>query len=139
MTSDPSSPLWWRDLLERLIRNEIQILSPIFAVVASTGRGADWQAVGWAALVVLTWTTVKFMAGITADPTAPWWLQVLDRAGSAAAGALLAVVPENLHGIDWPLVGWSTLGSVVMALFMFYGTPPSKGAVVDHKPEHLAE
>jgi len=108
------------------------------AAMASSGRGADFRDVGWAALAVLVWTVVKFFLGIVAASGAPWWLQVLDRVGSAVAGAVIAVVPEDLHGIDWALTGWSALGAAGMALIMFYGTPPSKGVAAGHGPEHLA-
>lgn len=142
---------WYRDLLERLVRNLLQALSPALILLASSGNLPDVTATLGMLLVVFLWTLGKYLTSLTADPDSPWYVQVADRVLSAAAAGGLALIPADWTGslgaLDWTQVGYAALGSAGVALVMLYGTPPSAGTTRasrlsldedDHEPEHRA-
>lgn len=120
---------WFRDLFERVLRNEIQVLLPLLAVVSTSGPGLDWQNLALSALYVAVWTVVKGLAFMSFDYIPTGWSATAWRVVSAVAASLIANVPERFWGYDhWDHVGYSAIGAVVSCLLMLYGTPPTEGA-----------
>lgn len=124
--------VFWRDLLERIIRNVLQTALPIVSAVAATGKGVDFGMVSVALVAVVVFTLLKGVAGVVVPADAPLGVQLLDRAGSAVAATLLAFLPEAaLHSwSDWAAVDWKAValaagGSAIAALVSFYGAPPA--------------
>jgi hypothetical protein len=124
--------VFWRDLLERIIRNVLQTALPIVSAVAATGKGVDLAMTAVALGAVVVFTFLKGVAGVVVPADAPLSVQLLDRAGSAVAATLLAFLPEAaLHSwADWASVDWKAValaagGSAVAALVSFYGAPPA--------------
>jgi hypothetical protein len=126
--NDPQALL--RDLLERIVRNIIQALTPALLIVASGGL-PDLPALGLALFAVVVVTVMKFLAGITASEDSSWLAKAADRAIPAAAAGALAFIPADWSGslgaVDWAALGLAALGSAGMALVMLYGAPPSQG------------
>ena len=148
MTDVTPEPLvtvgWWTLLLERLGRQAAQTAVPILAtVVSATGR-VDIAAVSTAlfgALVVTFLKTVlQELVDVTVDPTAPLWVQFLDRAVPAAAGVFLGlgfVDFQSLMTIDWASAGYAALAAAVTALLAVYVTPPGAAiAAARPAPKH---
>lgn len=147
-----------RDLAERVVRNVIQGMTPVLVATASSGEGLDWSTLALSTVFVTAMTALKFFADWTASADSALWLQMIDRAGSAAAAAVLAAVPlqeppldwlgwaDFWAALDWPTIGWSALASAMLALIMFYGTPPGAvraghsvhGIEDDPEPRHRA-
>lgn len=131
--NDPQALL--RDLLERLVRNLIQALTPALLIVASSGQMPDLPALGLALFAVVALTTLKYLANLTSATDAPWYVQATDRALSAAAAGALAFIPADWSGalsaVEWGSLGLAALGSAGMALVMLYGAPPSQGVPRD--------
>jgi peptidoglycan/LPS O-acetylase OafA/YrhL len=143
-----NDPQWWRDLLERLIRNLLQALTPALTILASTGGMPDFATIFMMAFAVVVLTLLKYVSALTADDGDAWYWRVLDRAASAGAGGALALIPAEwtggFGGVDWAAVGAATLGSALLALVMLYGTPPSMSVdratrmLDDDEPDHRA-
>jgi hypothetical protein len=123
---------WWRVLLERLGRQAAQTAVPILAaVVASTGHVdpvATVWALGGALAVTVVTTTVRYLADVHPDATAPFLVQVLDRAVPAAFG-VLAGLPlaswSDLVSVDWTQALYAAGAAAVTAILAVYVTPPS--------------
>lgn len=118
-----------RDLFERVIRQVLQVLGPVLAVIASTGQGFDVKptllAVGLAALV----TVLKAVFDVKVPDGAPTWRILLDRAGSAVAGTLLGILPADaldLLSVDWQKALVAALGAAGLAIVSYFGAPPSQ-------------
>lgn len=143
-----NEPQWWRDLLERLVRNLLQALAPALTIVASTGGMPDFATTFEMAFCVAALTVLKYVAALTADEGDPWYWRLADRAASAAAAGAVALLPVEWSGaisaIDWAVIGRGALGSAVLALIMLYATPPalsvarSARMAMDDEPEHRA-
>lgn len=125
-----------RDLLERLVRNLVQALTPALLIVSSSGQMPDLPALGLALFAVVVVTALKYLAALTSAADSPWYVQAADRALSAAAAGALAFVPADWTGsfgaVDWGALGLAALGSAGMALVMLYGAPPSQGVPRDN-------
>jgi hypothetical protein len=140
--------------VQRIIRQLIQTYGPLILVVLSApgarnDLGATFAAIGW--VVVLT--SLKLAVNVKAGPDAPWWLVVLDRAGSAAAAVVLASGLTGLVGlleVDWAEVGGAALLAAATALVMLFYVPPvepdpapplggdtSEAVEEDDSPQHL--
>jgi hypothetical protein len=121
---------WWKDLAERVVRQEFQVLLPLALAVASTGALLDWRTAGLSALYTLVWTFLK-NAAWQSQPGAPWYVALADRAGSAAVAAVAASLPTEFWGYDqWDKVAVSAAGAALAAVLMYFGAKP-QGAVDD--------
>lgn len=115
-------------VVQRVVRQLLQTYGPLILVVLSapdarSDVGATFAAVGW--VVVLT--TLKLAAKIKAGPDAPWYLVVLDRAGSAAAAVVLASGLTGWVGlmtVDWAEVGGAAAIAGFTSLVMLFYVPP---------------
>lgn len=119
---------WWRDVLDRAFRQALQVLLPVLALAATTGR-VDVKA-GVAVLVVaVTQAAVVVFRALTeirASSGAPLALQVLDRSVAAAAGAVLAILTADgfdLLALDVRAAALSVAFTVLTALGMGYLSP----------------
>jgi len=124
---DLSSLSWWRDTGERIVRNLVQTIAPVIGAFILEGKPVTVAEVAWAAATVIAFTFLKAALNLTASPDAPWYWVWIDRVGSAAAAALLGLLPANLVDVDnWPALllaaGSATLTSVVM----LYLAPPAQ-------------
>lgn len=132
VTSTATSPLfsgpWWRDVLARAGRQAAQVVIPVLAL-ATAGNlvGVDPLGVALGMALAVALTVLKAVLGLSVDPRAPLVQQAAERAASAAAGALLAVLPVDgraLLDLDWGIVGTAVAGAVGLALVaMFTNTP----------------
>lgn len=125
---------FWRDLVERIVRNVLQTALPIASGIAATGKGLDLGMTSLALATVALYTLVKGLLNVTADASASLGVQVLDRVGSAIAATFLAFVPEGALAswadwahVDWKAVGLASLGSAFTALVSFYLAPAAMG------------
>lgn len=123
----PGTP-WWRNVVERAIRQALQVAAPILAAVVASGNGLDWKATGGAIGVAVVLSVVKGVAGIRADVDSAPIIQVADRSLAAAAFTLLAFLPVTW--VDWGTVDWSkalyaALTAGVVAVVQFYFAPPA--------------
>lgn len=123
---------WWRILLERLGRQAAQTAVPILAaVVGATGhvdvRATLFALLGAEAVTLLT-VAFRYLADVHPDRTAPFLVQVLDRAVPAAAG-VLAGLPlaswVDVLTVDWAEAGYAALAAAVTAILAVYITPPA--------------
>lgn len=119
---------WWRDVLDRALRQALQVLLPVLGLAATTGR-IDVKAVAAVAVVAVTQAAVVIFRALTelrASDGAPLALQVLDRAVAAAAGALLAIFTADgfdLLAADGRAIATSVALTVLTALGMGYLSP----------------
>ncbi|HEY5956093.1 MAG TPA: hypothetical protein VIV60_06055 [Polyangiaceae bacterium] len=125
---------FWRDLLERIIRNLLQTALPIAAGVAATGKGLDLGMTSLALATVVVYTLIKGLLNVIPPEGASLGVQILDRVGSAVAATFIAFVPEGTLAswadwahVDWKAVGLAALGSAATALVQFYLAPPALG------------
>jgi hypothetical protein len=119
-----------RDLFERVIRQVLQVIGPVLAVVASTGEGFEIVPVALAVALAVLVTVAKALVDMKAPEGAPVWRVLLDRAGSAAAGTLIGLLPVDAFGllaVDWQKVAVAVAASAALAVVSYYGAPPSKG------------
>lgn len=116
----------WRDLVERVVRNLLQTLTPLLA-----STPLDWWGVGRAALTVVVWTVAKWATGWVTPPDAPWWRQLVERIGSAVAASLLVTIPASWTGdpyaLEWSTIAANAAAAALLALLMLYATPPTGG------------
>jgi hypothetical protein len=123
---------WWRVLAERAGRQAAQTAVPILAaVVAATGHvdaAANAVALAGAVAVTVLTTVFRYLADIHPDPSAPFLVQLLDRAVPAAAG-VLAGLPlaswTDLVSVSWAQAGYAALAAAVTAILAVYVTPPA--------------
>jgi hypothetical protein len=117
-------------VVQRVVRQLVQTLGPVILVVltapgATNDLGATALAVGWA----LFQTVVKSMAGLRSKPGDAWYVVVLDRTGSAAAGVVIGTGLASLTGLltlDWGRVGAAALLAAVTSLLMVAYVPPAE-------------
>jgi len=128
---DLSSSAWWRDLGERVVRNVVQTMGPVIGAMLMSGAKVDAVSVAWATGAVILFTVLKTMIGLKAGPDAAWYVVWADRLGSAAAAALLALLPADLLQVnDWRGLLLAAGGSVISSLVMLYATPPTQHDLV---------
>ena len=117
-----TSAVWWREVLDRAVRQGVQVLTP-FLLLASAGKIDGVTALntlvaaGLAAVVVVLKALSVFNTG-----------SVYERAIGAAAGATVAVLPLDLFGVlhlDARSTITSILGTVALSLVGFYTNPPA--------------
>ena len=136
---------WWRLILERVARQVLQTAAPILAVLAAA-NGLTVQTVltALAGPVVISLIKSLFLEvrQVTVDPSAPWWVQILDRAVPAAVGVYVGFVPESLRGlltVDWAAVSWAALSAAVLAVVAVYVAPPGLAMLAAQPaPKHAA-
>jgi hypothetical protein len=123
---------FWRDVAERVVRNLLQTLTPILAVMVSDGSVPDVAAVALACVTVVAYTVLKNVAGVSAGADSALWVQLVDRAASAAAATLIAFVPEALMtswaswaSVDWTAAALAAGASAALAVVSFFYTPPA--------------
>lgn len=109
-----------RDVAARALRNALQTLLPLLAL-ASAGQitGASAGAALAAAGIASGVSVLKALSGLQVDATAPLAGQLAERAGAAAAGAALAVIPLDLAGVlsaDWRTIAVTIGGSVALSI-----------------------
>lgn len=120
---------FWKDVIDRAVRQGFQVLLPFLVLVATTSR-FDVKAGAAIAVVAVTQALVVIFRALTeirADVTAPWYLQALDRSVAALAGALLALFTADgfdLLAADPRSILLSSVASVVVALGNAYLSPP---------------
>jgi hypothetical protein len=119
---------WWRNVAERAVRQALQVSAPILAAIVASGNGLDAGATIGAILVAVVLTVLKAVAGARSDADDSKVKQLVDRAGSALAIALLAFVP--LDWADWATVDWgkaltAAVAAAALAVVQFYANPPS--------------
>lgn len=126
---------FWSDVLDRAFRQAIQVLIPLLTLSAATGqiRTMDLAAVAVAAVVAFAVVVLRALTGLRVEGGS-WTVQVADRAVSAAAAAVLAVVAADgfdLLSADWQAIGLSAGLSAVLAVAQGYLAPPADAASVD--------
>lgn len=128
--SQLSDPTFWTDVLARAGRQAFQVLVPILTVAALGGgiSNIDPLGVGIAVGVAFLVVVLRALTGLRAGPDAPAWVDGLDRALSAAAASLLAVVGaahfDALH-TDWRSVAVAAASSAGLALIAMFTNPPA--------------
>lgn len=118
-----------RDLFERVIRQVLQVVGPVLAVVASTGKGFDVAPVALAVALAALTTILKAVFDVKVPEGAPEWRILLDRAGSAVAGTLLGLLPADaldLVNVDWQKALIAAAAAAGLAIVSYYGAPPSQ-------------
>lgn len=124
---DLSSPAWWRDTGERIVRNLVQTEAPVLGAFILQGVPVTVSSVFWSTVTVVLFTFLKAALSLTAGPEAPWYWLWLDRIGSAAAAAFLALLPSDLLKVDdWPSLLLAAGGATLTSLVMLYLAPPSQ-------------
>ncbi len=121
-----------RDLAERVVRQALQVIGPVLAVVASSGHGFDVKPVTLAVALAAALTIAKAVANVTAPEGSPLWRILLDRAGSAVAGTLVGFLPMDaldLLNVNWGNVLYACLGAAGLALVSYFYAPPSQSRV----------
>jgi hypothetical protein len=125
-----------RETLSRAVRQVLQTLIPTLLIVASgTVTGISVRAVAVLALMTALVTVLKAIAGVKATASSPAWVQLVDRAGAAAAGTALGYLTIDGGGVvasvDWQAAAIATAGSAILAVVMAYATPPTvEGTVI---------
>jgi hypothetical protein len=117
-----ASSAFWRDVLDRAVRQGVQVLTPVL-LLASAGQidGVSAASAAIAAGLAAVAVVLKALSGFnTGDP--------IERAVGAAAGAALAVLPLDFAGVlslDARAAVTSILGSVLLARAMYVTNPPA--------------
>lgn len=119
--ADLSSARWWRDLLARAGRQIVQVVTPIVLLAATTGdiTGTDWTSIFVASVLAAAITVVRALTGLRVATGTDWTLEAADRALSAGAGSLLALITTtgfSLLDADWGDITTAVIGSVLLAL-----------------------
>lgn len=147
-----ASPLWWRELASRVIRQSYQFLIPVVALAkdGQATRGLNYGDIAVGLVVAILITVLRMVAGLRASDTAPLGAKVIDRAFAAAAGTALGLVATDqftlVHGLDWQNVLAASLGSAVLAVLAGFADPgvpagtdtvvkdptPTEATVVEH-------
>src|SRR4051812_7956600 len=114
--------------VQRVVRQLVQTYGPVILVVLTApDRPNDLAAVFASLGFVLVVTTLKVLAKVKTGPGSPWYLVVLDRAGSAAAAVVIGTGLTSLVGlltIDWVEVGGAAALAGLTALVMVFYVPP---------------
>lgn len=132
-TGDLADYHFARDLAERVMRQALQVVGPVLAVVAATGHGFEVAPVALAVALAVLLTVLKAVADISAPEGAPLWRVLLDRVGSAVAGTVLGFLPVEYLGllnVNWGNVLYAALGAAGLALASYFYAPPSQGMLV---------
>jgi hypothetical protein len=124
--------VWWRALLDRLIRQAAQTTYPILGAVIASGGQVDLVTVGIGLAVALIVSLGKAgllaLSGITVtEGTALGW-RLIDRAVPAAAGVVLGVWPSEWAGmlaLDWGATGIASAAAALLAVLSYWGAPPA--------------
>jgi hypothetical protein len=131
-----TSRSWWVDVADRAARQGTQVLLPFLVLAASTGKidAVRLRADLVIALVAAAVVVLRAVTGVRADAGAPWTVQVLDRAASAAAAALLGIFTASgfdLLTADGRAIALSAALSAGVALLQAYVQPPTiRGEVI---------
>lgn len=110
------------DALDRAVRNAVQVIIPTLTL-ASTGV-VDLHGLGPVAVTALlagTISILKTLSGLTASTDTPPLTALAERAAGAAAGAVVALFPQDYAGAigaDWAAIGTAALGAAVLSLAM---------------------
>lgn len=129
---------FWKDLGERIIRQELQTALPVVLAIAASGSGVSYSALALTMATILVLTALKAVAGVAAPEGSSTAVVLLDRVGSAVAVTVLGFLPEETLSstsgwlsIHWGAVGVAAAGSAVASLIQYYLNPPvfSAGAV----------
>jgi hypothetical protein len=100
--------LFWRDVLARCGRQDLQILVPVLGAAALAGgvQGISYGAVALVLLGADVVVVLRAVFDVRAAADAGFLEQLVDRAASALAGSLLGVAIANqadiIH-VDWGL------------------------------------
>lgn len=126
-----------REAVSRAVRQTIQALIPTLLVIAGGSTvGLDISAIATLAGITALVSLLKSAATLKAGPNAPAWVQLGDRAVTAAAGTALGLVTVDgvipSAEIHWQATLTASLGAAALALAMFYTNPPVAAAP---KPE----
>jgi len=130
---------WGQNVLERAVRQGLQAVAPILAVVVASGNGLDFGTTALAVGVAMALSVVKAFAGLTVDAEGPLWKQLAERSLSTTAATLLAFLPADWidwASIDWSKALWASVAAGVLAVVMFYATPPAMAVPKDRKTAH---
>jgi peptidoglycan/LPS O-acetylase OafA/YrhL len=100
---------FWRDVLDRAVRQAFQVLVPFLTIAATAGRidGVQLRTVATVAATAAVVVILRALSGIRVSTDAPVYLQVLDRAVAAAAGAAAGLVTAD--GFDLLTADWSAI------------------------------
>lgn len=124
------------DVLDRVVRNVVQVLIPVLAIAAGSGslEGLDYLGLadlaGTAALV----TVLLAAANLVVEPSASLAVQAVERALKAFAGSLVATVGAvqfSLFDASWQTLGVAAASSAVLAVLQAYLSVPA--AVAAHR------
>lgn len=132
---------WWRAVLEASGRQALQAVIPILTLAASgTVAGIDPINVALGVGLAVAVTLARAITGAAVSDTAGPVVKAVDRAVSAAVGAVLALMPQeplDLLTVEWGEAWTAAAGSAALALVMYWVTPPSQGSV-KAEPEPVA-
>lgn len=122
---------FWKDLGERIIRQELQTALPVALAIAASGSGVSYGTLAVTMATILVLTALKAIVGVSAGPGASTAVIIADRVGSAVAVTVLGFLPAealgNLDGwldIEWGAVAVAACGSAAAAIIQFYLNPP---------------
>jgi hypothetical protein len=124
---DFSSPSWWRDTGERIVRNLVQTSAPVLGAFLLDRTAVTPASVAWSCAAVILFTFLKAALNVTASPGAAWYWVWADRIGSAAAAALIGLLPSNLVEVaNWPSLLLAAGGATITSVVMLYLAPPAQ-------------
>lgn len=111
----------WLDLLDRLRRQSIDVVSPVLALIAAGQiTGIDWAGTAGLLAGGALVTVLAYVAGATG--TLLW-----ERLVITVAGAALAVLGTDWAGwlrMDWPTALAAIAASAALSLLRAWMTPP---------------
>ncbi len=121
---------FWDGVARRAGRQAVQVLIPVLvAMAAGSAGGYTLRGTLLAVATAVAFTIVTCLAGIATDPTDAWWIQALERAVKAAAGAFAAYFvagpASDLLTLPWHAIGWATLGAAGLAVVAMFTNPPA--------------
>lgn len=128
LSSDLADLNWWRALMERVGRQDAQIVVTLFTLGGLSNLQLQWRA-DLALLASATILTVlKAVAGIKAKLEAPLQWQLFDRAWPAAAAAVLGAVGAD--SIDWASIDAGRIAQLagtaaLTAIASYFILPPA--------------
>lgn len=118
------------DVLDRAVRNVVQVLIPVLAIAAGSGslEGIDYLAVADLAGVAALVTVLMAGANLVVDPSASLAVQAAERALKAFAGSLVATVGAvqfSLFDASWQTLAIAAASSAVLAVLQAYASVPA--------------